>query len=192
MKKIMILLIAIFMCGCSAQGNDACPEKMLEQEGERADMSAYGTLTDQEHVFYEKTMEDVLSIFENKQSAIVYFGYVGCPWCAEAIPIMDEVAKAKGLTICYAPTYDGEKYTLQGDIRNKIFSYLNDFLSEDDDGNKAMYVPFVVVIKDGTVVSAHEGTVSTHNAHERVMNDSEIIELTNIYQDMFDALVCNN
>ena len=53
-----------------------------------------------------------------------------------------------------------------------------------------MYVPFVAVVKNGQVIAAHEGTVGTHNAHERVMNDSEIIELTNTYEDMFDQLVC--
>ena len=53
-----------------------------------------------------------------------------------------------------------------------------------------MYVPFVVVVKDGEVIAAHEGTVSSHNAHERTMTDSGIIELTNTYQDMFDQLVC--
>lgn len=188
MKKIMTALLAVLLCACTAQGG--CPEKMVEESGERADMSGYGTLSDTEHVFYEKTMEDVITMFEDGQSGILYFGYVGCPWCAEALPIMNEAAKARGLTIVYAPTYDGEKYTLQGDVRETIFSYLNDFLSENEEGEKTMYVPFVAVVKNGQVVAAHEGTVGTHNAHERVMNDSEIIELTNTYEDMFDQLVC--
>lgn len=190
MKKIMIAFAALLLCACSSGGSGSCPERMIEPSGERADMSGYGTLEDAEHVFYEKTMDEIVTMFEEKQSGIIYFGYVGCPWCAEAIPIMNEVAKTRGLTICYAPTYDGEKYTLQGDIRETIFSYLNDFLSENDEGEKTMYVPFVVVVKDGEVIAAHEGTVSSHNAHERTMTDSEIIELTNTYQDMFDQLVC--
>ena len=84
---------------------------LVQESGERADMSGYEMLEDDEHVFYQKTMEEVLALFEEGKSAIVYLGYVGCPWCEEAVPIMNEVAKAKGLTICYAPTYDdGEVY----------------------------------------------------------------------------------
>ena len=190
MKKFVVVFLALMMCACSAQDQGGCPENMVEESGERADMSAYGTLDDEEHVFYKKSMDEIITMFEEKQSGLIYFGYVGCPWCAEAIPIMDEVAKVRGLTISYAETFDGESYTLQGDVRETIYSYLNDFLSENDDGEKTMYVPFVVVVKNGEVIAAHEGTVSSHNAHERLMNDSEIIELTNIYEDMFDLLVC--
>ena len=191
MKKIMTIFLAFLMCACSVQKTSGCPVNVVEATGTRADMSGYGTLDDEEHVFYKKTMDEIIDMFDNDQSGLIYFGYVGCPWCSEAIPIMDEVAKSKGLTICYAETYDGEKYTLEGDVREKIFSYLDAFLSENDEGEKTMYVPFVVVVKNGEVVAAHEGTVDSHNAHERLMNDSEIIELTNIYEDMFDLLVCS-
>ncbi|MFR9256884.1 MAG: hypothetical protein ACLVJ6_16070 [Merdibacter sp.] len=53
-----------------------------------------------------------------------------------------------------------------------------------------MYVPYVFVIRDGKVISAHEGTVESHDAHERQMTDSEKIELTNTYQDMFAEIAC--
>ena len=64
------------------------------------------------------------------------------------------------------------------------------FLEEDDEGEKRMYVPYVFVIRDGKVISAHEGTVESHDAHERQMTDSEKIELTNTYQDMFAEIAC--
>ncbi len=189
MKKIMIAVMAVFLCACSSSQTKGCPVNMVQPSGERADMSAYDTLEDDEHVFYKKSMEEVVAMFEEKQSGIIYFGYPGCPWCEEALPVMNEVAKTKGLTICYAETYDGKEYQLKGETKDKIYSYLDAFLSEDD-GEKVMYVPFVVVVKDGVAVAANAGTVESHDAHERKMNDSEIVELTNIYQDMFDQLGC--
>lgn len=190
MKRLLIAMLSVMLCACSsASAGNGC-ENLVQESGERANMSGYEMLEDDEHVFYQKTMEEVLALFEEGKSAIVYLGYVGCPWCEEAVPIMNEVAKAKGLTICYAPTYDDGEYTITDEIEEQLYSYLDAFLEEDDEGEKRMYVPYVFVIRDGKVISAHEGTVESHDAHERQMTDSEKIELTNTYQDMFAEIAC--
>lgn len=190
MKKILIAMLSVMLCACSsASAGNGC-DNLVQESGTRADMSGYDMLEDEDHVFYQKTMQEVLDLFAQGKSAVVYLGYVGCPWCEEAVPVMDEVAKAKGLTICYAPTYTDGEYTITDEIEEQLFSYLNDYLEEDDEGEKRMYVPFVFVIRNGEVVAAHEGTVESHDAHERQMTDSEKIELTNIYQDMFDEIAC--
>ncbi|MFR9256885.1 MAG: hypothetical protein ACLVJ6_16075 [Merdibacter sp.] len=51
------------------------------QESESANMSGYEMLEDDEHVFYQKTME-ALALFEEGKSAIVYLP--GMPRCEEA------------------------------------------------------------------------------------------------------------
>ena len=51
-----------------------------------------------------------------------------------------------------------------------------------------LYVPFVVVVKDGKAVSGHIGTVDGHDAHERKMTEKEMQELKKIYADMFSAV----
>ena len=190
MKKMLIAMLSVMLCACSsASAGNGC-DNLVQESGTRADMSGYDMLEDEDHVFYQKTMQEVLDLFAQGKSAVVYLGYVGCPWCEEAVPVMDEVAKAKGLTICYAPTYTDGEYTITDEIEEQLFGYLNDYLEEDDEGEKRMYVPFVFVIRNGEVVAAHEGTVESHDAHERQMTDSEKIELTNIYQDMFDEIAC--
>lgn len=196
MKKWLLVICAVLLCACSSSPNDSentgCDaENLVQAEENNADMSGYGTLGDAEHVFYEKSMEEIISMFEEKQSGIIYFGYVGCPWCAEALPIMDEVAKAKNLTISYAPVRDeANQFLLTKEVQEKLFPYLDAYLPDDEDGEKSMYVPLVVVVKNGEAIAAHEGTVDTHPAYDRNMNDSEKIELTNIYQDMFAKIAC--
>ena len=106
-----------------------------------------------------------------------------------AVQMLRQYAK-QPLTIGYAPTYDDGEYTITDEIEEQLYSYLDAFLEEDDEGEKRMYVPYVFVIRDGKVISAHEGTVESHDAHERQMTDSEKIELTNTYQDMFAEIAC--
>lgn len=57
-----------------------------------------------------------------------------------------------------------------------------------DQGEYQLYVPFVVVVKDGKAVSGHIGTVDGHDAHERKMTEKETQELKKIYEDMFSAV----
>ena len=55
--------------------------------------------------------------------------------------------------------------------------------------NIKIYVPFVLVIKDGKVVAGHVGTVDGHDAHERKIELSkEKKDLQSIYEDMFQKL----
>ena len=48
-------------------------------------------------------MQEALSVFQ-KESAILYFGYPSCPWCVEALPVMNEVMKADKQHILYIRT----------------------------------------------------------------------------------------
>ena len=61
-------------------------------------------------------------------------------------------------------------------------------MNKDNEGEYQIYVPFVIVIKDGKVVSGHIGTVEGHDAHERKMNDQEKQDLQDIYTEMFEQL----
>ena len=69
-----------------------------------------------------------------------------------------------------------------------MISYTKQFMEKDDDGEYQLYVPFVVVVKDGKAVSGHIGTVDGHDAHERSMTDKEKQELKKLYEDMFSAV----
>ena len=199
MKKILLLLVCFLLVGCGTtqdendkkSGNSYCGE---EESGAckidaSADMSAYENFTDKENQFKESSMEEVLSMLENKENGVVYFGFPLCPWCVEALPIMNEVAKEKNIAISYVQTRDDDRKQLYSDEqKQRMMEYADAYLEKDDEGNKQFYVPFVIVIKDGKVVAGHIGTVSGYDTHERKMNDSEKAELKNIYTEMFFKL----
>ena len=54
-------------------------------------------------------------------------------------------------------------------------------MSSNDEGILTLYVPLVLVVKDGKVIDGHEGTLDSHDATERKMTDNEKKELTQIY-----------
>ena len=44
-------------------------------------------------------------------------------------------------------------------------------MSNNDEGVLTLYVPLVLVVKDGKVVDGHEGTLESHDATEKKMTD---------------------
>lgn len=54
-------------------------------------------------------------------------------------------------------------------------------MSNNDEGVLTLYVPLVLVVKDGKVIDGHEGTLESHDATERKMTNDEKEQLTKIY-----------
>ena len=46
-------------------------------------------------------------------------------------------------------------------------------MSNNDEGVLTLYVPLVLVVKDGKVIDGHEGTLESHDATERKMTNDE-------------------
>ena len=171
MKKIVLLLMVSLLCACSA--NTETDKDFRETKNQ----------------FVDSDMQEALSVFQKKESAILYFGYPSCPWCVEALPVMNEVAKADKQHILYIRTRDDKKELLYTPKQKlEMISYTKQFMEKDDQGEYQLYVPFVVVVKDGKAVSGHIGTVDGHDAHERKMTEKETQELKKIYEDMFSAV----
>ncbi len=203
MKKIVLLMLVSLLCACSAntkadkteqnKKDTYCSDETDKSSAcgidESADMSGYKDFKETENQFVNSDMQEALSVFQKKESAILYFGYPNCPWCVEALPVMNEVAKENKQHILYIRTRDDKKELLYTPKQKKeLISYTKQFMEKDDEGEIQLYVPFVVVVKDGNAVSGHIGTVDGHDAHERKLTEKETQELKKIYADMFSAV----
>lgn len=193
-KTICWLLISLLICSsCSANHSDTddtndpkgCDGDEICDVKDRADMSSYEGFMDHEHQFIEVPMKDFLLKLDSGATGIYYFGYTTCPWCVEAVPIMNEVAKEFDFHIFYI---DKKAETTKEEDSKAIEARIPDKLDKDDDGNPHLYVPYVITIKDGEITSYHTGTVDSHDAHERKMTNEEKAELKKIYQDMFQTI----
>ena len=168
-----LCIMALLMSGCAQEEDDdtiyACG---YEEACTEADKSDYENLED-DHVFLETTYAQAIEILQDETfSGILYFGYPSCPWCAEAVVYMNEAAKEVGQSIYYINKKSDdslENSELEDEIVEILIQSID--LDEDDEGNPHLYVPEVIVIQDGVIVSHHNGTVEGHDAHERTMSE---------------------
>lgn len=138
------------------------------------------------NVFYEMSASEFIDDLESDSDGIYYLGFPDCPWCKELKPIIEDVAKKYGITVNYVQTRDENRNLLYTEEqKEKIISYLGDYLETDDEGNKVIYVPMVINLKNGNVVSSHIGTVDGHDAHERTMTEDEIKQCEETIEKIF-------
>ena len=193
MKKIILCSLCLcLLCACQSAKEEKhtsashCDDTKETCGIEILDMKDYEDFEDEEHMFIESNMKEVISFFKNKEDKIVYFGYPRCPWCRDALPVMNDCAKAQGKSIYYVKTKDEEeKFLYNKEEKAELFTYIGDVLEENDEGEKHLFVPFVIVIKDGKLESSHLGTLDEHDATKEKMTDEQVKELHAIYQDMF-------
>ena len=80
-----------------------------------------------------------------------------CPWCKEYVIYLNEVAKNSGCDKVYYFNIlndrkdNTEKY-------QEIVNILKDYLPYDEEGNKRIYVPAVIAVKDGKIISFDDET----------------------------------
>ncbi len=191
MKKVIALFMALLMITATAVSASACllPKKTDQIPGTKADMSGYRGFDDADHVFVDTTIQDVRKAMDEGKTFTVYFGFSHCPWCIEAVPVLNEEAKKydqKVYYICSRPKGTETSNTQMPDY-DLVVDTFGPYLSTDKDTGVGprLYVPNVFFIKDGKVVAHHEDTVDGHDARFAKMTDSQKKELAGIYDDGF-------
>lgn len=109
-----------------------------------------------DNVFVYRTPEEIIKILKNG-TGIVYLGFPECPWCGQYVVYLNEVAKKNNVKkINYLNILEDRKNNT--DAYKEITSILSDYLQYDDDGNKRIYVPAVIAVKDGKIVGFDDET----------------------------------
>lgn len=181
MKKILLILLSLTLCACQTQtqakhssSKQACDATSTEEKCDSTD--------DTKIKFNEISFDEAIQYFIEKNSGVLYFGYSSCPWCKEAKPVLKKVAQENGIDIQYVKVRDEEKNRLYTDEqKTQIQPYIQAYMSNNDEGVLTLYVPLVLVVKNGKIIDGHEGTLDSHDATERKMTDQEKEELTQIY-----------
>lgn len=119
-------------------------------------------------------------------TAILFYSFDDCPYCKEAIPVLDELVKDSDVKIYYVHTSRDQRTEGDSDY-DRVYAYFKDTIEEA--GYDKLYMPSVFFIKDGEVVAYHVATVESHDPSVAKMTDEEVQELKNIYQNAIDLLV---
>lgn len=117
--------------------------------------SEYTNVSD-DNPFVYRSVDQIINILE-KGTGVVYLGFPECPWCQAYVPYVEEVAKKVGIDKVYY-------YNIKEDRKNnteeyqKIVKILDVYLSNDDEGNKRIYVPAIIIVQNGKIVEFDDET----------------------------------
>ncbi len=159
-----------------------------------------------EYADYDK----ILEIIENG-TGIIYLGFPGCPWCRNALPVLFDVAKENNIEtiyymnilnerdsyvvedgkLVYAKDEEGnEKKGTEGyhKLLKALDKHLSDYtiLFEEKEyktGEKRIYAPSVIFVRDGEVLGIHVSTVDSQESPKEPLTDKQYDELYGIYED---------
>ena len=211
---VIALVIAILFFLLNNKGMS--DGERFKQEYEELNDSHLEVKIDSDNMIKYIGLEEAIDIIKN-DTGVIYFGYPSCPWCRNAVPVLLDAASSTSLdTIYYVNAYnirdvkeiddDGNIVTtnegdrLYDDLLGVLDDILDPYTITDDNGEvidlgeKRLYVPMVLFVKDGEVVSYHLSTVDSQEDPSISLNDSQRDELYNIYLDGINNVVggvCN-
>lgn len=115
--------------------------------------------------FVYRNIDQIINILE-KGTGVVYLGFPECPWCQAYVPYVEEVAKKVGIDKVYYFNIledrknNSEKY-------QKIVKILNEYIPNDEEGNKRVFVPALITVKDGKILLFNDETSLDTKGYEK-------------------------
>ena len=122
-------------------------------------------------------VNEVLKIFNNKEDAVVYFGYSTCLYCRSAIEVLCNVASSTELETIYY--LDVEDITAE---YNELMNALGEKFTIVEEGNSRIYAPLVIFVVNGKVISHNKGTLFSQEDPYSELNEYQIEGLSEIYK----------
>lgn len=211
MKKILVLLLCLFLVGCSSKPIDIEKSDAIEfkeiyeslngQSDE--DGIAYTTIEiSEDNPMIISSNEEILEVLDN--SGIILFAFPECPWCRLCLPVVLDAAKNNGIGKIYylnnlnernkyevidnqlVETEKGteEYYQILEKLGDKATGYY--FEDFDNETIKRVYFPTVVVIKNGEVLLLQSSCMDSHTDPYIPFTSEEYQELYNIYSEGFN------
>lgn len=203
-RAAVVLTAALALAACGGS-NDPFVNEYEELNGEENSGGREYMSMDihDEHRFKMATEEEVRELLTDGDGAI-YFGFPECPWCRNAVPVMDEAAAAVNLDeIHYVNVFDmrDQKTLVDGEIvvdkeGTDFYYYLLEQLGDkaplytslEDPNEHRITVPLIAVVIGGNVVETHLGTVESQEDPYVPLTDEQRQELKDIYATMFSRI----
>ena len=141
------------------------------------------TLVDKDNVYVYKSINDIINVL-SKGTGIVYLGFPECPWCQRYVVYLNILAKEYNVKEIY---YYNIKNARSNNTKEyqKIVEILKDLLPYDDNGNKKVFVPTVVFVKNGKVIALDDetSTISDGTTPDEYWNQERI----NLFNSKMDS-----
>ena len=159
--------------------------------GAKSDMSGYASFDPEAHyVFVNSTVKEMANDMAEGKSFVTYFGFARCPWCRDAMPILNSVANELGVEyINYVNTRSNPEWKSNLDIDDYdlLVEIAGDYLPLDDDNIKHLYVPTIFFVKNGEIVKVIEHL--DYDAKSVEVNAEQIEEYRQLFTEAFNELI---
>ncbi len=191
LSVLIIFLSIAIVTGCSGNVNNPDALKFKQDyeslNGKTINDKKVRTVKiNQNNPLIYKNAEDIITMMDNNESFVVYFGFSKCPWCRSIIETLIKVSNDLGLDKIYYVDVLNIRDTLSvdkdGNVKEdkkgsndyyKLLDYFKDVLSDyklyDKDGNlvkydeKRIYAPNVVSVVNGTPTKLTTGISKKQN-----------------------------
>lgn len=168
-----------------------------------------------DNVYYYASEDEIRSLFEDKKTGVLYLGFPTCPWCRNMVPVLNEAGKYYGIDKIYyynikeirsSYSFDSDNKLVKQEgtelynyLLAKLDSFLADYSVTDNNnksvktGEKRIYAPTVVFIKEGEVKGIVEGTVDSQKDPYILLDETQRKKLYDKYLEYFNKLaeVCD-
>lgn len=218
MKKIALVMsmILVLLVGCNKE-TDAEKFKneyeSLNGQNSQNGKKYLNVEIEKDNIIKYVSISELLDVIKN-ETGVIYLGFPECPWCRNAVPALLEAANSTSIeTIYYLNMFDvRDKLSLDNDgnivtevegakgytdLLNALDTILDDYVISDEDGNevktgeKRIYVPLVIFVRDGEIVDYHADTVSSQTDPYVDLTNEEKNELINIYKEKINKITSN-
>ena len=146
------------------------------------------------------TEKEAVKLLE-KGTGLIYFGFSGCPWCRNLVPILTDLAEELEEPVYYLDILNiRSKFELKDGKLNKISDgsenyykilkaldkELEDYYLTDEAGNqydtgeKRLYAPTIVAVQDGKIKGIHVGTIETQENPAEELTSKQRSEIETI------------
>ena len=169
-------------------------------------------LVDKNNIMYYATSKEIIDVLK-KGTGVIYFGSPSDPWSRNAVNVLLQASESTALNRIYyldltkkqdyyeanngkiEKVKEGSKdyYEIVDLLKENLTNYLvNDGEYTIDTGAKRIFMPFVVFVQNGKIISTKEGTTVSHinNGNGFVaLSEMEQEELFNYYVDKMTMIM---
>lgn len=190
-KNLLIIIIVIIVLLLSIMGLIYLEKNTTVVDAKKF-QEEYQTV-DENNVFVYRSMDEIIKILEHG-TGVVYLGFPECPWCKEYVKYLNEVAIDTGIEEIYYHNILQERKDNTEEYQ-KIVTILNDYLQYDEEGNKRIYVPAVIVLDHGKIIGFDDETAwdtKGYKTPQEYWKSEDLAGLKNKLGDLFQQISNNS
>ncbi len=154
----------------------------------------YPSLNDENPILEIIDYEELISLLQTKQQALIYLGFESCPWCMEYLPIFHKLAKNTGHEVIYYYNFRSVRTVIDNEL-NPLFQAIIDLIDSSYLVNhpsithlKWLYAPTFIGLKDGEIKGLFTGAIEGHQASSAYLTSKQEEDLKDIFRNILSAV----